>query len=194
MRKSRLLLLLPVLLLGACSRGEISTETKALLENPLYAEWYYNDIVDDLTTLAIRNDPMLKDAARKAAADAARKEAAEKSREVVQQRQKGRLGQFRGPEQIVEGKALLLGDTLFFGPDFLSIPGPELHVYLSEMLDPREAAFPDASVLDLGLLKSPYESQNYTIVEPKDLTNYRTVVLWDTKLRRLYAFAQLQVQ
>ena len=92
------------------------------------------------------------------------------------------------------GQALALEGHLYFGPTFLTLPGPSLHVFMTKAVDPRDVAFPDPSAVDLGLLKTPYGTQSFDMPATVTLPGYRTVVLWDTRLKRLSAFAQLKVQ
>jgi len=67
-----------------------------------------------------------------------------------------------------------------------------LHVYLTNAVDPRDVAFPDPSAKDIGLIASPYGAQSYALaLTPDELKKYRTVVLLDRELNRIYGFAQL---
>lgn len=185
------------LLLVACS-GSGQTADPELLDNPLYAEWYYKDIVENMMNLEIQNDPLIKEADTKAVINATRKSALSLAQEATAARQKGKVGTFIPVMQEVTARVLLTDSMLFFGPDTDVIPGAELHVYLSPVLDPRAETgavmFPDASAIDLGVMKDPYGASSYALPQGDALPDMRSVVLWDRKLKRLVAFAQLQVQ
>ena len=66
-----------------------------------------------------------------------------------------------------------------------------MHLFLSESVDPRDIEFPDDSSVDLGPILSPYGAQRYAVPTTDPPQRYRTAVLWDMKLERLYGFAQL---
>ena len=66
-----------------------------------------------------------------------------------------------------------------------------MRVYLTTAVDPRGVNFPDASALSLGLLQTPYGAQEYAFDESDSNPEFRTVVLYDTRLERIYGFAQL---
>src|SRR4051812_49355002 len=63
--------------LAACSPA-ISRIDPALLDNPLFAEWYYGQLQENMMSMQIQNNPMLKDDAKKSIVIAALKEATEK--------------------------------------------------------------------------------------------------------------------
>ena len=139
------------------------------------------------------NDPeIVKDKAKSAAIDAIREDALEKAQEQTRKRREGIFGYFVTIHEPVEGQALLMNNTLYIGPSFMTVPGPSLHIYLTTVVDPRDTKFPDATSIDLGLLSSPYDEQVYRLPSnAKNPEKYRTVVLYDTKLQRLYGFVQL---
>lgn len=175
----------PVLLAG-CSSQDVSLE---LRDNPLYAEWYHQDMVDHIVSLELEQDDSLKNADAKRSADETRQASLRAGDEAENMQQAGWLGTFVEVEEPVEGEVLVWNGGLYTGPDFLSVPGTDLHVYLSASVDPRSYRFPSDDDVDLGPLVTPYGSQ--TIPAPKDLTDVRTVVLWDAGLKRLHAFAQV---
>jgi hypothetical protein len=183
------------LLLAACA-PKPQQET-SLFENPLYAEWYYKDLIENMMNLEIQNDPIVKDASMKSMIQKVRQDALSKAQEATAARQAGQLGLLIPDTQEVRGQVLLAGGKLFFSPDTDIMPGPDLRVYLTPMIDPREGSgsvkvFPDASAVDLGPLQNPYGPSTYAL--PENLPDIRSVVLWDAKLKRIYAFAQLRTQ
>lgn len=171
----------------------------ALLDNPLYAEWYYKDLVENMMNLQIQADPAVKDSAKKAIIDKTRKDALAMAQEATAKREQGKSGLLKPISQSAQGQVLLLDDTLYLGPDTNVMPGPELHVYVTPVQDPLttgtgavKLTFPDASAIDLGVIRNPYGAQSYKL--PAHSLDLRSVVLWDAKLEKIYAFAQLQSQ
>lgn len=65
-------------------------------------------------------------------------------------------------------------------------------MYVSNAVDPRDVNFPDDTAIDLGQLESPYGMQRYSVPgAEEEVQQYRTVVLFDKSLERIYGFAQL---
>ena len=89
------------------------------------------------------------------------------------------------------GEVVYVPNMLHFGTKFESSPGVSLRVYLTTVVDPRDVVFPDDTALDLGTLKNAFSAQSYNVPEVENPKLYRTAVIWDTKLDRLYGFAQL---
>jgi hypothetical protein len=174
--------------LAACAR---TGADRALLENPLYAEWYYQDVVDHVVDLELADDASLKDADAKAKADAARKDALEKSNAAEARQDAGAKGTFVEVAEPNAGEALLLEGTLYISPDFQTAPGVDLHMYLSPAQDPREAAFPGPDDIDIGPVADPYGPHAYEL-GGKQLPDVRSAVLWDNALKRMHGFAQLR--
>lgn len=192
----RFIFLSSVLLLAGCSTPD-SVETTGeqvsdLLLNPLYVERYGDEIVNSMVNLHIYKDPLLEDSAKADIVEHARAEWLERSDEATDLQREGQRGQILTMKEYAKGEVLYVGDTLHFGPDFEATPGPQLHVFLTTVVDPRDVPFPDKSSIDLGLLHTPYGSQSYPVSGINDPMLYRTVVLWDTALDRLYGFAQIQ--
>ena len=177
------------LLLAACTAGP-SASLQDRLQNPLFAEYYYDDLVDQMVTLQLHNDPAVVEDAGKDLADATRRDALQQSRDAQGLQQQGRMGEFVEAEAYAKGEVLLTDDALYFHPTFLATPGVDIRVMLTESIDPRDVEFPDPSAQDLGGLKSPYGDQWYALSAPQD--SMRTVVLWDAGLKRLMSFAQLR--
>lgn len=183
-----------------CAGCSISGKPDAtLLDNPLYAEWYYKDLVENMMNLQIQSDPVVKDTAKKSIIDKVRKDALAKAQEATSTREQGKYGLIKPVSQSAQGQVLLIDDTLYFGPDTNVMPGPELHVYVTPVQDPlatgtgaTKLTFPDASAIDLGIIRNPYGAGTYTL--PDHMLDLRSVVLWDAELEKIYGFAQLQTQ
>lgn len=80
------------------------------------------------------------------------------------------------------------GPILTFGEDFSVTNGPDLFVYMSHN-GPGESLGDFAS---LGRLKSTTGTQSYNA--PKDLANYKTVVIWCRAVGVTFATAELTQQ
>ena len=189
--------LLPVLtatslLLTSCG-GSVQTKTlQDHLKNPLYAERYYDTLVDTLVELDIQNDPLLKDAGKKATVDSVRRDALAKAKAATASQHSGATGQFIGAKEFVKGRVFFIDSTVYLGPEFEATPGVELHLILSQTVDPRDGKFPDDSAIDVGPILSAYGEQSYVLDKKLDKPDlYRTLVLYDKKLERVYGFAQL---
>lgn len=182
---------LAVLLLAACAPGT-SADLRMRLENPLYAEQYYDELVDSMVNMELQNDPLVKDPAMKELIEETRTEALRLSNEADEQQNKGLIGAIMSDFGYAAGEALLLDNTLYLGATFSTIPGPELHVYLTTVVDPRDGTFPDDTAMDLGAIHNAYGDQSYDLPEETDPTGLRTLVLWDEQLKRIYGFAQLR--
>lgn len=190
------LALAPLLLLAACGRPPVpvSVSLQERLANPLYAEYYYDDLVERLVDLDIQNDPSLDDAAVKNASDAARRDGLQAAKAATKKQAEGMEGVFIPAKDYASGEVLLVDNMLFFHPQFIATASPDTRVYLSEAIDPRDAEFPDATALEVSPLQSPYGDQSYTlpVVTPDgEQPPYRSVVLWDEALKRIVGFAQL---
>ncbi len=184
------LLTLSALLLTACG-----TTTGALqkdnLKNPLYAAQYYADLTERMVNLELQKDPVTKDARKKAIIDQTRKNGVANEQRAASVKAQGQEGTFVSDSGLVRGEVLLLKHTLFFGVDFAAVPGPELHVFVSTVLDPRDVRFPDSTAVDLGPLPDVFGAQSMSIAETADLSKMRSAVLHDVKLGQMYGFAQL---
>ena len=161
------------------------------MDNPLYAERYAEEMVNVLAELEIQQDPLIADAAVKAQIAAMRDDWLAKAREARDLQRGGTSAQFAEMQQYARGEGLLLDGTFYLSSDFETLPGPGLRLYLTTMVDPRDGEFPDASAIDLGPLVSPYGAQQYAVADLSDPLAYRTAVLWDTTLEKIYGFAQL---
>ncbi len=180
--------------LAGCS-SPVSQNQADLLQNPLYARYYYQDQADMMANYNIQNDPILKDSEKKGTIESVRTRALEHLKNANAKINAGRRGSFMSDTDYAAGNALLTDGTLYFGQDFNTLPGPEVYVYASMLLDPREGSgsvlFPDESAVNLGLLKSPYGAQTYSVPADQKDKAFRLVGLWDKRLGRLLGFAQL---
>lgn len=194
MRARTLVFLCLGLVLTACSRSPESYRSDALeehLQNPLFAEHYFEALVQRMVEIVIRQDPILDDDQTKTIVDQIRREGLEKVKQATQTQLKGTYGEWIPASEWAKGEALYVNDILYFGPEFRSDPGPSLHVFLTTVVDPRMESFPDESARDLGQIQSTFGDQSYFVPNVDNPALYRTVVLFDTVLRRIYAFAQL---
>jgi len=195
MRRSQALLLwtIPVTLLTGCAAtAGPSVATQARLGNPLVAERYWDEMVDRMATLQIGSDPLLADAKKAKVVEDTKRDALQRSQQEREKVRLGISGDFIAVAELTEGRALLLDGTLFLGSTFTAYPGPTLRLYLTEATDPRDGVFPDPTSVDLGALQTPYGAQEYLLPEEhQDNDALRTVVLWDRRLGRMHAFAQL---
>ena len=181
-----------LLALAGCSQGTAMTLDDHM-RNPLYAQRYWDELVDRMTNMQIHNDPALKDAAYAADVDKIKHDALKASQDNRLLFREGVQGSFLSMKEETNGLALLLNGTLYLDTTFVSYPGPDLRIYLTEAVDPRDVEFPDETSLDLGKIQNLYGAQEYALPEENKLTKYRTAVLWDKELKRLYAFAQLSL-
>jgi hypothetical protein len=168
------------------------------MNNPLYADWYYKDMVEGMMALEIRNDPILKNARMKEKVDSLRKDSLAKSQEITDLIRTGKQGPLMFVSEEVQGRVLMLNSVLYFSPETNIRPGHDLRVYLTSLGDPLQVTgsgstgFPDASAIDLGVMRTPYGSSQFDVPPPPEGSSYRAVVLWDRTLKRMHAFAQLQ--
>lgn len=192
MRKPSILLVLALGLTLAACKAPLPPEAKDRLQNPLYAEYYYDELVQTLVDVELKKaDIVAKDARMKALLDEERRAGLAKAEEATDRQDMGTRGMLVQAEAFAQGEALLLDNTLYFGPEFNIAPGPEIHLYLSKVVDPRDAeTFPTAEDIDVGVLISPYGVQQYATPD-LDPAEYRTLAFYDTRLKMLYAFAQL---
>jgi hypothetical protein len=141
--------------------------------------------------MEIQNDPALHDKKIADIVERVRIDALRRVQEIAKAQHGALTGNFLTVHELTDGTAMVKDGTLYFSPHFATYPGPDLRVYLSNVVDPRDASFPDESALDLGKLKTPYGIQSYVLTDEQKMSEFRTVVLFDAALHRLYAFAQL---
>ncbi len=180
-----------LLTLTACT-APMSRNLQTRLENPLFAERYAEELLDSLSDVYIREEPVLKDETKKANIEQALSYWRSVAADARIKERKGLIGSLTSVLEDTSGHVLLDEKTLWFGTNFLGTPGINLRVMLSTGVDPREGEFPDADAVDLGQLQSPYSDQSFSLPEMKvPWDSYRTVVLWDASAGRLHGFAQM---
>lgn len=193
--------LLPALALCAALAGcgyGLPRQDSALqdqLRNPLYAEYYYDDLTDQMIGIALSDDPLMEDAAKRSIIDRTRTRSLEHAAVAVKAQDKGIRGAFRSDDDLVFGDVLLLDGILYVGPTFDAAPGPSQSLYFTTVVDPRDGTFPDPTAVRIGGPKNQYGAQAFDVsnLSPASGTGtLRTVVLWDDELEKLYGFAQLQ--
>lgn len=187
---SRLIILSVLVILAACSSAQ-RTSIDQQNRNPLVASRYGDELADTMADIVINDEPILKQAGTRAIinAEIARgKEIGNIARRKQSQGMKGALIRIR---EEMEGYVLYLDDTLYLSSDFITKPGPELHAYLTTGVDPRDVPFPEQSSIDLGPVQTVFGAQQYDVPHQDKPELYRTFVLWEKKLGRLYGFAQL---
>lgn len=182
---------IPVLLLvlTACSTGETSISEQN--SNPLTASRYGDELADTMANFIIRNDLVVSNPDMRALIESEierGKDIAAAARDIQSE---GALGAIIGLKASTTGFALYHENTLYFSSDFSTNPGASLHVYLTTIVDPRDIDFPDSTAIDLGALQAVYGPQQYSVPSQKEEDKLRTVVLFDTKLRMVYGFAQI---
>lgn len=181
-------------LLMACSPA-VPTRTRMLddqLENPLFAERYYDELVENMVEIEIYENPLAHDPQKKRLIERTRKEGLENAKKANSVQNTGKTAALISMETYTKGIVLLTDTHLFFSSEFEIIPGVELHVFLTETVDPRDVTFPDETAVDLGIVQSAYGHQSYAL--PASMTGalrMRSIVLWDKALERLHGFGQL---
>jgi hypothetical protein len=175
--------------LSAC--GAAGTSIDRENTNPLVASRYGDDLAETMANLVIQSDPIIKQPGMQQIIDkeiARGKSIAMKGRLEAKE---GAQGAIIPEKESVLGYALLMPDALWLSSDFETSPGPDLHVYLTTIVDPRGATFPDGTAMDLGTIQSAYGAQRYSLTSRVDPTIMRTLVVFDKTLKRIYGFAQL---
>lgn len=191
MKKPLFTLTLSTLLLAGCSSATEEMSLEQRLENPLYAERYAEEIVDRMVEYKIQNDPILEDEQKAAIIEETRKKWLEVGRDARTKQREGFTGFVTSINEPAKGELLYMGNILYTDTTFDVAPGPDLHFYITTIVDPRDTEFPDETAVDLGQLRSSYGAQKYSVPPVEDPQIYRTVVLWDNALERLYGFAQI---
>jgi len=158
---------------------------KQRLQNPLFTERYAEAMVDRVTELEIQKDPLLEDEQMQQLVNTTREKWLNVGREARRLQQDGRQGRFHPVKEYTTGEALYLADTLYLDTVFETEPGPQLHFYLSTVVDPRDVKFPDETAIDLGPLSSPYGAQRYTVPPVEDASLIRVAVLFDKRFTAL---------
>lgn len=184
---------LPLFALVACAATTQEESLSSRMDNPLYAERYYDDLVEQMVNLIISEDPIIEDEDMKSFIDEQRVNGLREAETANERQRDGLVGNIVSDYSYAIGEVLLLDGTLYVGPEFETVPGPDLHMHLSTVLDPRDGTYPDESAVDLGEVANPYGAHSYAL--PADAPdNLRTVVLYDHDLKRIYGFAQLSAR
>lgn len=179
-------------LLAACT-GTPANTVDNQLDNPLYAERYYDALVDSMVDIVLQNDPLAKDEQALKVIEKYRVEGLRQANKATAKQSDGISGQILSDFDYSHGEALLLDGTLYIGPDFDTVPGPDLRAYISSAIDPRTANFPDETAIDLGPVKAAFGAHSYALPESTGTgTNVHTFVLYERRLKRIFGFAQLQ--
>lgn len=180
-----------LLLLTGCNAAIFSPDEEALMRNPLYAEHYAEQLVDAMVNLEVYEDPVLEDEAKKKIVSDTKEKGLAVARQARTDQRDGIIGQFIPMKEYAEGEVLYKENFLHVAPSFVTTPGPDLHVWMTTVVDPRDVEFPDPTAIDIGSLKTAYGAQSYAVPKVEDPKAYRTVVLWDNALGRLWSFAQI---
>lgn len=184
-----------LLLLSACGNAAADISLSEQLKNPLYAERYYDSRTDHMVNLILQNDPLSQDETLKEVIEKYRSESLRQATKATQEQAGGLQGAILSDFSYGRGEVLLLDNTLYIGPDFDIVPGPDLRVYVSTMVDPRDGTFPDESAVELGVLKTAFGAHTYALAESDPpRSDLRSVVFYDRRFNRIYAFAQLQTR
>jgi hypothetical protein len=181
------------LLLTACS-SQGTPDVQSLedrLQNPLFTERYSEELVDRMVEYKIQGDPILEDEDKVEAIESARKKWLEIARDARKKQREGFSGFLVTVKEQTKGEVLYIDNTLYTDTTFTVAPGPNVHIYISTVVDPRDVEFPDESAIDIGKLQSAYGAQEYPVPLIEDPQLYRSIVLWDDDLERLYGFAQV---
>ncbi len=178
-----------VLVLSGCAQQTTSIQEQNM--NPLSATRYEEELANTLANFIIQKEKFTEVPG-----------VAEKLQKYIV-KAKNRLADaddilnagMKGPmlsmKVTTTGYAALIGTKLYFSTDFETKPGINLHVYITEAVDPRDVEFPDSTAIDLGEIQTPYGAQVYDVPRQKKKNALRTVVLWDKELKLLYSFGQL---
>lgn len=192
MKKNLSLLLLCAITLASCTTTEPKdVSLDYLLTNPLFAERYADEMVDAMVELTIQNDPAMEDKAFANRVEKARSKWLEVARDATKTQQEGSMGNYISVSAYGLGEFLYLNDVLYVDTVFEVTPGPNIQMYLTTVVDPRDVEFPDETALNLGKLQTPYGAHRYKVPPQEDPLAYRTVVLWEKGLERIWGFAQL---
>ncbi|PIR54096.1 hypothetical protein COU75_02885 [Candidatus Peregrinibacteria bacterium CG10_big_fil_rev_8_21_14_0_10_42_8] len=190
--KKTLIASVALLTLTACQgKSGNEQELSYLLENPLFAERYSEAMVDTMVELEIYEDPITNDEAKMKIIDKTKEKWLEVAQKSRADQRNGSKGSFTAIKEFTTGEVLFSDGKIYISPDFVSAPGPSLHFFLSTVVDPRDAAFPDETAIDIGLMRSNLGTSRYDVTTDVEPIKYRTLVLFDTELERIYGFAQI---
>ena len=111
-------------------------------------------------------------------------------------------GEFHGgkhaPSDTVSGSATIVkldsgAYELRLGDNFKTTPGPDLFVYLSAAVDPRnDVAITGNAFVNAGKLASPSGRQNLSLPMDFDPKKFKSVAIWCKKFSVLFGAAALK--
>ena len=195
MRTSFLVAPLACLFLIGCTSSTNSIAPLSLQQhldsNPLFALRYWEEMTDRLANLHVQKDPLLQDKTLAKIADDNRVYALEKAKEVNTVLRGGQLGSFNSVAETITGNAYFRDHTLYLGSDFMAYPGPALHFFLSTDFDPSGKEVEKPGNIDLGIVRNPYGEDTYIIPKTQDTSKIQSLIMWDTRLKRMFGFSQL---
>lgn len=184
------LFIIPALLaLAACS--PVQTSISEQNKNPLTASRYGDELADTMANFIITEDPITKDPDVLKTINSEIERGKDIANEARTIQNAGWMGPILQLKADVIGYVLYSSDTLYLSSDFETSPGPSLHLYLTTVVDPRDGTFPDPTAIDLGSLQAAYGPQQYAVPRQQDEGKLRTFVLFDSRLKQIYGFAQL---
>lgn len=107
-------------------------------------------------------------------------------------------GQFRDADSAHRGSGNVTitksdnGEYVLELTDFMSVPGPDLKVWLVEAADIHSSSdVKQSQTLAVGPLQSPMGDQSYTIPAGTDISAYHSAVIWCETFGVLFSTADL---
>lgn len=197
--KKSLIALSALLLLAGCNKTEPlqRTDIQAYYEgNPLAREQVAANATRVMVGMLVNERESLRQNDLFDEVDALRLEWGKKEEEAMKDRKNGLLGSFIPVSQEAFGRILVrpAEGIIFTSTAFSVDPGPQLRLFATKSVDPRGKEFPDADSVDLGVVPFPYGPQTFRFRPNLWQEGMLTLVLYDTKLERMYGFAQLSPQ
>ncbi len=195
--KRALLFSLSTLLLAGCGKPLQNVDIQKYYgSNPLVEEQRATELTQVMVNMIVNEKAALLEDDLFDEVDRMRLDSGKKTEVATKDRKNGLLGQWNPHKQRALGFTLVRPKegVIFTGTTFESDPGVELHIFATKTVDPRTVEFPDTDSKDLGLLLFPYGAQTLTFDPALWNEDFRTLVLYDVKLKRVYGFLQLGVQ
>jgi hypothetical protein len=191
MKNNYITLSMLTVLLTACSQTN-SVSLDAALQNPLFAERYSEEIIERLASLQIKEVEGVTDPETLTKIEKAKAQWQKVSDQASDIRFEGKYGRFNlvNNDDFVTGGVLIYKNTLYLSTDFEVLPSPNIVLYASTVVDPREnEVFPSTEDTKLLTLESPYGMQSYAV--KIDTSTLKSIVVYDTFLNRIIGFAQM---